>query len=798
MADIAKAKRNVARMIDGGATEQEIDAYLASENLSAAQLRGSAPAQPVRASSAQPKARPRTRGTGVGSIDTTLDIINEALIGIPEGAYRAAAIPTDFLGGLIFGNKSVKQAQQQRNAFVDAVRGATVTKDRPFVREVARSVAPAVVTSTAAGLAAKAAQGLPVIPNVLRAAQTGGLGKGAPPGTPFLKRVQQAGENITGAGIGAGITAGLSDQDIVSSAAFGAAIPVLGAFLNRAVGFGGDLTQMSRLEAAKVIRETLGENVDRARKVLAQMPSNSRRLVEQAMLDAGIEDDAFYGLGKIAESQLQKGPNPMRVKLEQQAAAREARLAGAARGATVEEVRAAARQGRQNVSAEMTPLREGALARANIASVKVPLAQQVARQAIETADDMTASGLVPDMRQIQTRYEGVRDFMTDRPDIFPDKKPIGQANVIAGKAGRYADESIEAQLKLRDTARDMDDMINDLAAQGLRPMPAAPLIQTLQQQLRSPEVAVDDLQSSTLRGLIRKLNAATDRNGMLDARALGQIRKTGINDLVEGWMGRVSRGAAPSSGNLQRTSSLALGLRDLIDNTITSGGAGDMWSEYLNRSAQGYAAVNRGELAGEALKRYKSGVGGDQQSFLSLVRGDEPKTVGKIMGGGPENESFELAFAGDPQRLAAIRQTQREVEQLNRMNVLRKSGIPPATEILTRNRPNRMLRAITAASLAQSPGARIGASGFEQAINLAMAAGIRPHIGRAYDDPAVMADLLNRFSHKGRFSEQVSKVPPTLRNIFAQGLLSEVPSRSTPEETYNPADYDEYGNYNPR
>ena len=43
MADIAKAKRNVQRMIDGGASEREIDSYLASEGLSAAQLRGARP-----------------------------------------------------------------------------------------------------------------------------------------------------------------------------------------------------------------------------------------------------------------------------------------------------------------------------------------------------------------------------------------------------------------------------------------------------------------------------------------------------------------------------------------------------------------------------------------------------------------------------------------------------------------------------------------------------------------------------------------------------------------------------------
>lgn len=39
MADIAKAKRNVSRMIDGGASEQEIDSYLASEGLNAETLR---------------------------------------------------------------------------------------------------------------------------------------------------------------------------------------------------------------------------------------------------------------------------------------------------------------------------------------------------------------------------------------------------------------------------------------------------------------------------------------------------------------------------------------------------------------------------------------------------------------------------------------------------------------------------------------------------------------------------------------------------------------------------------------
>jgi hypothetical protein len=373
--------------------------------------------------------------------------------------------------------------------------------------------------------------------------------------------------------------------------------------------------------------------------------------------------------------------------------------------------------------------------------------------------------------------------MAGRPDIFPDKKPIGQANVIAGKARQRADEFIDAQLKLRDTASDMDAIINDLAAQGLRPTPAAPLIQSLQQQLNDPVIAVDDLKRDALTDIIQKIRLITDNNGMVNMRALGELRRVGLNNIIN----KVSSslGGDPSrTGIPEGLEITVLGVRDLIDDTIRAGGAGDMWSEYLKRSAAGYRAVNRMELAGEAQKLYKSGVGGEQKAFLDLVGGESPRTVGKIMGGGPINERFELAFAGDPQRLAAIRQTQREVEQLNLMNKLRGSGLAPATEILTRNRPNRMLRALTAASLAQSPGARIGASGFEQAVNLATASGIRPHIGRAYDDPAVMADLLNRFAYKDRISEQVSKAPPILRNLFAQGLLSQQSLSPPSEEPY--------------
>lgn len=58
MPDIAKVKRNVKRMVDGGASEQEIDGYLGTEGVSAEQLRAPALPQPTQAA---PVASPQSQ-----------------------------------------------------------------------------------------------------------------------------------------------------------------------------------------------------------------------------------------------------------------------------------------------------------------------------------------------------------------------------------------------------------------------------------------------------------------------------------------------------------------------------------------------------------------------------------------------------------------------------------------------------------------------------------------------------------------------------------------------------------------
>jgi hypothetical protein len=791
---VEQGEINIAEARQEGYADAEILDFLAGAGDPKGRLTYQPPAPP-------PPGPPRQRGTGIGPLDTTLDVINEALLGGVEGAYNLGALVTDPIAGLFATPEQMEAARaQRRNFFAEASRNLA-TQERPIAREIGRVIAPAGAVGRAATMAAPVVgaavtrAGAPRVAQslerVVTAAGTGGIGSGRTAAqtaaSSRLQRAGQLGERMIGGALGGGATSVLSGQDLqgaAEGAAFGAGLPIVGSVLKRVAGFAGDITKMPRQKAAEIIRKSLGENLEEARLAFANMDPNDRRLAEQVLLDSGIEPDTFYGLGKIAQEQLQPpGVNPMRVALEEQAAAREARLAEAAGGATMEEVRAAARGGRQAVSREMGPQREEAFARAGLAGQIVPDAERLAQTARARADEITESGIVPRMRGLEGRSLEQLDAVFQNPELFTTGRTVQRIGEVADQAGRRADEGIDAQIALRDVARDMDALVNDLAAEGLRPMRAAPLVQALRQRLATPEIKVDDLQNRTLKGLLRKINDATDKNGMLDARALGQIRKTGINDLVEGWMGRVSRGAAPSSGNLQRTSSLSLELRDLIDNTLRESGAGDIWPEYLARSARGYAAVNRGELAGEALRLYKQDPA-NAKAFQDLVRGDMPKAVGKIMGGGPESESFVGAFADDPARLAALQGSAREMDILNRMQDLRTAGVGPAGTLLREQRPSRA-RALAAATLSTVPSLRIGASGAEETVKNIMLPRVQREVGQAFTGGPAMRDILNTFRGAARISEQINRLPASVRNAFVQQLIQQnigpVSSQNLPE-----------------
>ena len=649
-----------------------------------------------------------------------------------------------------------RQAQQSRpNYFAGGKIAGEIAPTIPVM-----GLGGAAVRGLGGGLARVAPRLGPVVERIGTAMQTGGIGAGrtAAESAKLTARARQGQlvERVIGGAAGGATGAALTDQDVTEGAKYGGGLPVIASVLKRGGGFVADLAKLPALKAADIVRKSLGENVDAARAAFAALPADSRELARQTLVRLGIEPRVFMAVAEGAE---RLRPDEVAAILDPQVAARKARLAGAAGGGTMEEVRAATRAGRAGVSKEFTPVREAAFGKLSDVSDAEVLAREARRRAAE------ASALASGQEDMSRRLTGAASLFEDSP-MF-----IKGAEAATGRAEAAGTEAA-AQ---RATADQMEDYVYQAAAEGLQPQNAAPIIASFRNMATQPGTRVDDLQRDTLLGIANKIENAVDANGMINPYDLYQIRKTGINDFIGGLEAKITAGTAPKSGNLQRTEQLALSMRNQIDKML-----GPEVQKYLADSAKGYAAVNRGELAGEALRLYKQEPKAATE-FRALVGGDRPETVRDIMKGGPENESFVGAFADDPARLNAMQQTAREIKNLNRMSTLTGEGRTAANELIGRERP-MFARAATRFGLSAFPPARVAAEAAQTALTGALAPRVQQQLATGALSGRNMLALMNQYPTSVRASEMISQLSPETRNALAQLVRSGTFTLNQPPE----------------
>lgn len=697
----------------------------------------------------------RTRGSGIGAVDTVLDNINEILIGIPEGTYNAAAMITDPISKLIFGEKAVTQAQAQRQGAVNAVSNKLVTQNRPLARILGQSIGPGAAVSRGAKLAAPVVRKLPggnVLANILNAASSGGIGVQAP------TRLGRVALRTTGGGTAGAATAALTGQDISEGAMFGAGLPIVGSVLKQLGGRVIDLTRMPAVKAGKIIRDALGKDVEAAKAAFASLSPDDQRLAQQVLIDAGVEPSKFFGVGKIVAEQIDPD-TPARI-LAQQAAEREARLAALSGGETATAQRAASNVERRAVNEATGPARDAALARANIAGETVPTAEALANAARQRADEITASGVVPRMRGLEGRSREQIDAAFQNPEFFTQGGPINRTGEIAEGAGQRADDAIAAQIGLRDTARDMEDVVADLAAEGMTPLRVGPIVQQLRSMAGQPGTRADDLQRGTLTGLADKLQSLGGPSGVIDARDLYQIRKTGLNDIVD----TLLSGRQPGSGTKERTASLLTSAREMIDDAV-EGAGGVGWKDYLTRTRQGFEMVNRQDLTAKGAQLAKE----NPDEFIALMSGERPKIVEDIMGTG----QFDIAgmALADPRRYNAMKMSADELQNLNRMAELEGRGATAGGNLLSKQQPSYLSRGVRGVAGVVSPRAAYGAQGANQIQRALMSPKVQQELAKAFESGPNMGAAMNQFPTAVRMSEEVQRqLSPTSRNTIAQIL----------------------------
>jgi hypothetical protein len=655
---IREARRN-------GYSDAEIIKYLAATDpkVKEAVDSGYKPTEIIQFISPPKKAAPRNRGTGIGAIDTTVDVINEALIGVPEGAYNAAAMITDPISRLIFGKDVVKQAQNQRKKAVDTVARQLTTQPRPVAREIGRMVGPVAGVTRAANLAAPILQKAPVVGNTLariaKATASGGVGSGRTAAQSAkltrLQRAKQLGERTIGGGISGATTAGLMDQDVLEGGAYGAGLPVVLNVLKRmgspVVDFFRPGYTMAKGKAAEILRRAFADNLDAARAEFAKLSPDDQRMAERFLVDVKIEPRAVFGIGKMAQEQTETGADVLGRKLDAQAAARNASLANISGGVDATARRQAIDLGRTAVSKTTTPLREAAL-------------------------------------------------------------------------------------------------------QKRGPVAVDPIVTALRSQADSEGIKTSAARGALLK-LAKNIENGADTYGFISPNNLYTIRKE-AGDTIEKL---VSSKQQPSSGSKKRTAGIVIGFKNIVDDAL-----GPDFKNYLERHREGMSAMDRQELAAEAVNLADT----SQNQFTRLMRGGRDETVDDIMGRGTNQYDIRNLETTDPNLYAPLMNAAQDFEQLTRINTLRDEGTGAAGKVIRNETPNYITRGF--GYLMNTPAAPIAvaAEGARRAQTGYLMPRVEKELVDAYASAPRMGELIDTFPARQVASEEVSRAPAAVRNVMAQ------------------------------
>lgn len=703
---------------------------------------------------------PRQKGTGIAPIDFALDAINETALGAVQGAVGLGAFVTDPLVGLIYGDEAKNKMKQNRaNAFEAASRQLS-TRPMSVYREVGKTIAPGVAVSRAAGLAAPVLEKAPVVGNALsRLAQTtstGGIGSGRTAAeVSRMTAGQRAADmvaRVAGGSISGGATAGLSDQNVMEGAAWGAGIPIVGAVLSKAIGKVIDWRSLPKLRAAQLIRDALKDNEAAARAAFAELSPDDQRLARQVLIEAGVEPRVLMGLGADVERTI---PDEVAGVLGRQADVRNARLAQVSGGTNAAERRAATEGAAADVRSMTTPLREEALG--NIGQTN---------QIFTNANDLVAefnrrataaSGQARRFRVAGEEAGTQLGQMDDLGDAF-NAADVNRQRGLAGAFDKRADTAAQRAIDLRGAVGDTEDMLAQLAAQGRKPLQAAPLSNLLRQQANAPGVRTSSARQALLK-LANKIDGAADQNGLLNPYDLYTLRKE-ASDIVEKYVGSPTQ---PSSGSKKRAAGLVIQFKNDVDNAL-----GREFKNYMQVHQQGMEAVNRQELAATGAQLADE----NAPEFIKLMANQRPKIVENVMGRGTGNYDIVSAFENDPATYLALKKSADELETLNKMQTLGREGSTAAAELMNRERP-LLTRALTRAGLAASPSARIGTDAAEMALSEFMRPRTRKELANAFLSGQNMANTMDMYPTDLQMSQAVSEVPAGLRNVFAQSVAKQ-------------------------
>ena len=368
------------------------------------------------------------------------------------------------------------------------------------------------------------------------------------------------------------------------------------------------------VKAAKLARDALGKDMPEVLNALrsakpnetaAQATANIVNPKWQALIQNRLKDDPAF-VQKLATMNQQEGENAL------------AQLAG---GSTATAVRATAETAKNALNELTTPLRTAALDRANIGKTVADLEARAANLSAEAAAEVANVRRLVNAGNIAEAAGRLELIKKGLPTGFTRYTYPGQ---LAKDADRWASDAANASLNLGEGARFATAAADSLRAAGIKPLETAPLVSKIKAITSNPEFAGNDLMIGSVKTVADDIAKWTANNGVIDARALDAIRKNSVNATIQ-----QLRPAADATTQRKLASSVLSQIKPLLDDAIeASGGTG--YKTYLKEYAKGMQQISEGKLSGKALDLYKN----NKDAFVSLVEGNSPAEVEKILGPG--------------------------------------------------------------------------------------------------------------------------------------------------------------------
>ena len=447
------------------------------------------------------------------------------------------------------------------------------------------------------------------LPAVGRAIQAGGLGPMADfgaTGLPSYLRIptQLAGKAAAGATAGAIGGYAIDPESTDTAATIGAAIPFAGSAAARVLGInqpGGILPEWVRSPIVpwldQAIEAVTGRSARvRAGDIMRRAASPQTRAALQAspgvpagVATAGVNDPTFQALAATAEKNL---PGEFGAATQARLRQDENQLAGLAGGANATASRLFRRAGKEDLNTATQGMQRRSLHRVNEAGEQTTYWQREFDAAQQRIDELS-------------RQLGQYRAPIQTPGL-PSPVPL-QTELVTNTVARQA-----AELRLQ-----------ALEAAGMRPLDIGNLTDYLDTVATTPGPRADQLQRNLMTELSGRIRRLAELNGgIIDAEDLYQIRKTGINDVIDELLG----GRDPIA-NRQRAAGLVSAAKEHIDAAIERAG-GREWRQYLDTYTRGSHALDQHEFADFLRQQYNQ----SPAEFVAIVRGERPQVVERFFG----------------------------------------------------------------------------------------------------------------------------------------------------------------------